>query len=466
MVKTSHLRVGAACVLAFVACARIAHAQAAGPAAAANRDFNLRAYAELLRSDLRAQKVAIITEVMQFTEAEDAAFWPVYREYEADLAKINDDRIALITEYSLSYEALTDATADRLAQSALALEAQAACAHGELLRSLQSPCSRRRRRRGSSRSSIRSCCSWICRSPRHCPSHRGNSHAHAPPRRFPATAAVVAIGNASLSADRVRLRSGQAVTGSFMSADVKIVRLLLDNGQIAEFPVDNISAVEFSPRKAPPAPAPDPAKTPPSITVPMGTVLSVRLTQAIEVDAAQAGMTFKSVLDDPVMIGGQVVLPRGSAVVLQAAKVEQAGNFKGSDKITLKANSIAFGGRQYEIATAQVESKGSGEGKKTTRKVARRRGSRRRRRRDCRRRHRRGHRRGRRRRDRRDRRQPGHRASEARRRDAPAVHAERGGHGAPVKRCGGSQSSRAPPQSRISPAPGTHTMGEECPGHA
>ena len=65
-----------------------------------------------------------------------------------------------------------------------------------------------------------------------------------------------------------------------------------------------------------------------------------------------------------------MVVPRGAAVVLQAAKVEQAGKMKGSDKITLKANSIAFGGRQYEIVTTQVESKGSGEGKKTTRKVA------------------------------------------------------------------------------------------------
>ena len=39
-----------------------------------------------------------------------------------------------------------------------------------------------------------------------------------------------------------------------MSADVKIVRLLLANGSIAEFPVDNITALEFTPRKAPPAP--------------------------------------------------------------------------------------------------------------------------------------------------------------------------------------------------------------------
>jgi len=188
---------------------------------------------------------------------------------------------------------------------------------------------------------------------------------------FSTAAVVVALGGASLSADRVKLRSGQAVTGSFMSADVKIVRMLLDNGSIAEFKVEDIAALEFSPRKAPPAAAatPDPSKTPAPINVPKGTVLSVRLTQAIEVDAAQTGMTFKSVLDDPVMIGGQVVVPRGAAVALQAAKVEQAGKMKGSDNITLKANSVSFGGRKYEIVTTYVESKGSGEGKKTARKV-------------------------------------------------------------------------------------------------
>ena len=46
------------------------------------RSLNLTAYAELLRSDVRAEKVAILTEVMGFTEAEDKAFWPIYREYE------------------------------------------------------------------------------------------------------------------------------------------------------------------------------------------------------------------------------------------------------------------------------------------------------------------------------------------------------------------------------------------------
>ena len=52
-------------------------------AAEQTRTLNLSAYAELLRSDIRLQKVAIITEVMGFTEAEDKAFWPIYRDYDA-----------------------------------------------------------------------------------------------------------------------------------------------------------------------------------------------------------------------------------------------------------------------------------------------------------------------------------------------------------------------------------------------
>jgi hypothetical protein len=88
------------------------------------KTLNLTAYAELLRSDLRAQKVAIITEVMGFTEAEDAAFWPIYREYDLEMAKLGDERVALIAEYAGNYSTLTDAIAERLAVKALDLEAR------------------------------------------------------------------------------------------------------------------------------------------------------------------------------------------------------------------------------------------------------------------------------------------------------------------------------------------------------
>src|SRR5262245_13356402 len=120
MIRKRLLNVSAAAAIALFALPGLASAQA--PSQEETRELNLRAYGELLRSDLRSQKIAVITEVMEFTEAEDAKFWPVYREYEAELAKINDDRLALIKEYAKNYESMTDAVADRLALGALDLE--------------------------------------------------------------------------------------------------------------------------------------------------------------------------------------------------------------------------------------------------------------------------------------------------------------------------------------------------------
>jgi hypothetical protein len=191
------------------------------------------------------------------------------------------------------------------------------------------------------------------------------------------TAVLVLAVTASLSADRVRLRSGKVITGMFIGGDSKSVRVLLDNGQVSEASIEDVVAVEFSARKpAPPPPtaqapaAPQPAAAPKPITIPAGTKLNIRLVQGIDVDASAAGQTFKATIDDPVMMGGSIVIPRGATAVVQAAKVEQSGKMKGSDKITLKLNSISFGGKAYPITTEYVESKGSGEGKKTGRKVA------------------------------------------------------------------------------------------------
>jgi hypothetical protein len=90
------------------------------------RERNLRAYTELLRSDLRTQKVAVITELMQFTETEDAAFWPIYREYELELTRLNDERLGAFQTYSKVYNQLTATTANELMVKVLDLESRRA----------------------------------------------------------------------------------------------------------------------------------------------------------------------------------------------------------------------------------------------------------------------------------------------------------------------------------------------------
>jgi hypothetical protein len=185
------------------------------------------------------------------------------------------------------------------------------------------------------------------------------------------TAVLVLTIGATLSADRIKLKSGKVIEGIFVGADSKAVRMLLDSGKITEVAIDDAASVEFTPRKPapPPPPPPNPATQPKPVQVPAGTTINIRLTQGIDVDASQTGQTFKAIVDDPVMMNGTIVIPRGATAVLQAASVQQSGKMKGSDKITLKMNSIGFGGNVYQVATAYVETKGGGEGKKTARKV-------------------------------------------------------------------------------------------------
>ena len=170
-------------------------------------------------------------------------------------------------------------------------------------------------------------------------------------------AALIAVAaTTSLSADQIRLRSGKVVDGTLVGADSKAVRLLLANGTRAEFPIGDVEVIGFSARKPPPPP-PDPARAPAAVMVPGGTAINVRLTQGIDVDATKAGTPFKAIVDDPVMVAGKVVIPRGASAALEAVKVQQSGTMKGSDKIALKMNSVSIGRRVYQIATQTSRAK-------------------------------------------------------------------------------------------------------------
>jgi hypothetical protein len=94
--------------------------------ATTDRELNLRAYTELLRADVKAKRVAIITEIMQFNDSEAAAFWPLFRDYDYELSKIGDAKLQLITDYIKNYDDITNEKADELATGAFALEAQRA----------------------------------------------------------------------------------------------------------------------------------------------------------------------------------------------------------------------------------------------------------------------------------------------------------------------------------------------------
>ena len=92
--------------------------------AASNRELNLRAYVDLLRTDVRKARSQVMGQIMQLDADESAKFWPIYKTFETELTSVGDQVVAVIKEYTANYDRMTAAVADQLAQKLLGIEQQ------------------------------------------------------------------------------------------------------------------------------------------------------------------------------------------------------------------------------------------------------------------------------------------------------------------------------------------------------
>jgi hypothetical protein len=84
------------------------------PAASGSADAFTNQQFALLLKDIRSIKKQLIAANLTLTDSEATKFWPVYEQYSAEFAKINDARAALVKEYSDQYGTQTDDQADNL----------------------------------------------------------------------------------------------------------------------------------------------------------------------------------------------------------------------------------------------------------------------------------------------------------------------------------------------------------------
>ena len=95
-----------------------------GAAVVRAEDKQVDRYVMMLRTDLKADKAAIIVNNMHFTEAEKDAFWPVYQNYQKEPSKLGDERVALIKDYAAHLGTIDDEKAKELTARSMALEEQ------------------------------------------------------------------------------------------------------------------------------------------------------------------------------------------------------------------------------------------------------------------------------------------------------------------------------------------------------
>lgn len=89
-----------------------------------SQELNTESYIQLLRTDLNAQKRQIVNETMQLDDKQARIFWPIYNNYEAELDKLSDEKLAIVQEYAANFLTMTNEKADELAQRVMALDDQ------------------------------------------------------------------------------------------------------------------------------------------------------------------------------------------------------------------------------------------------------------------------------------------------------------------------------------------------------
>ena len=104
---------------------------------------------------------------------------------------------------------------------------------------------------------------------------------------------------------------------------------------------------------------------PSTITVPEGTVLTIRLGEALGSKLSQSGQTFSGTMTDSVKVGEAVVIPAGSPVSGTVVDAKPLGRFKGGARLQIQLDSVTVNGKDYDIETATVQRAQKGKGKRS-----------------------------------------------------------------------------------------------------
>lgn len=119
-----------------------------------------------------------------------------------------------------------------------------------------------------------------------------------------------------------------------------------------------------------PVAAPAPAPPPPPTVVPVGTILNVRVNEALSTKTTQQGASFSGSLTTPITINAKMAIPAGADVVGVVTQAKKAGKFKGGAVLQLSLSSVKVGGHPYNITTEYFAQQTEGKGKRTAGMVA------------------------------------------------------------------------------------------------
>lgn len=76
----------------------------------------------LTRADIQTERQALVAENLPLTEDQAKVFWPMYRTYREEMAKLGDRFVALVEDYAKNYETMTDPQASTMIKEFLKIQ--------------------------------------------------------------------------------------------------------------------------------------------------------------------------------------------------------------------------------------------------------------------------------------------------------------------------------------------------------
>jgi hypothetical protein len=198
------------------------------------------------------------------------------------------------------------------------------------------------------------------------------------------------------SADRITLKNGNVVRGTYLGGTARQVRMDV-NGGVQTYEIEQIRAISFTEdeyQNAPPQtssdrnnyPPPQPSRPPQysqgqdsdrarnqfpqdqpppnpggqlGVTIPSDTPITVRMIDAVNSQETRIGQTFRASVDEPVVVSDRQVIPRGADVITKLVDDQNSGKIQGRTVLTLALVSVSVNGQMVDVTSMDVRTESS-----------------------------------------------------------------------------------------------------------
>lgn len=183
------------------------------------------------------------------------------------------------------------------------------------------------------------------------------------------TGTMAALAAGLLFADTLELADGTLLEGDFVGSSNGII--MFDTGEgIEAFPESEVVGIFFS-SGVDTATRLMQANEVGQVTVPAGTRLVIRTSDAIDSSRHGAGHRFRGQLEGALVIDGITVAPRGTFVHGRIAQAQQARRATGSSELTVEFTDIMLDDQLFPISTGGLSAQTGGEAGRTVGRTAR-----------------------------------------------------------------------------------------------